>query len=210
MSQEDRVQLFDRWARHYDVTVQHDGGFPMDGYERVLDLVARSACAEHGMTVLDLGIGTGNLARRFVDLGCKVWGVDFSPEMLARAGEKLPKVVLVQASLLDEWPAELERRFDRIVSAYVLHEFDLETKVALLRKLGDGHLAGGGRMVIGDISFPTAQARVEAHARLADLWDEEEYYWAADEAMEACARAGLQVMYEQVSSCGGVFVVEPS
>ena len=43
----------------------------------------------------------------------------------------------------------------------------------------------------------------------ADLWDEEEYYWAADEAADACESAGLQVTYKQVSSCGGVFVMEP-
>ena len=100
MDQGDRVQLFDDWAEHYDRSIQADGTFPFDGYEQVLDEVVGTARAQPDMTVLDLGIGTGNLAARFVRLGCDVWGVDFSAEMLAKVCEKLSPVVLVQADLL--------------------------------------------------------------------------------------------------------------
>jgi hypothetical protein len=75
MDQQDRVSLFDGWAQHYDRSVQADGDFPFDGYERVLDEVARAARAQPGMAILDLGIGTGNLAARFVSLGCDVVSV---------------------------------------------------------------------------------------------------------------------------------------
>lgn len=161
------------------------------------------------MAILDLGIGTGNLAVRFARLGCNVWGIDFSAEMLVRARARVPQATLVQASLLDHWPAELNRRFHRIVSGYVLHEFNLATKAKLLQKLSQHHLAEGGCIVIGDIAFPTSQVRERAHRRWADLWDEEEHYWAADEMISDCESAGLQVTYKQISSCGGVFVIEP-
>jgi putative AdoMet-dependent methyltransferase len=101
MDQQDRVSLFDGWAQHYDRSVQADGDFPFDGYERVLDEVARAARAQPGMAILDLGIGTGNLAARFVSLGCDVWGIDFSAKMLAKVRAKLSQVVLVQAGLLN-------------------------------------------------------------------------------------------------------------
>jgi putative AdoMet-dependent methyltransferase len=208
MNQKDRVQLFNGWAQHYDRSIHADGNFPFDGYERVLDAVVRTARAQPGMTILDLGIGTGNLAARFVRLGCDVWGIDFSSEMLAKVRKKLSQVVLVQADLLNGWPAELDRRFDRIVSGYVLHEFDLSTKVRLLQRLTQRHLAGRGSIVIGDIAFPTSQARERAHRKWLDLWDEEEHYWVADEAVGACKSVGLQVTYKQISSCGGVLVVE--
>jgi putative AdoMet-dependent methyltransferase len=221
---ENRRQLFDDWAKDYDRMLARDsaaqeggaqeGGaqegadFPFDGYERVLDEIVSAAEPRAGMQVLDLGIGTGKLAARFAGLGCEIWGIDFSAQMLARARERVPDAVLVQGDLLGEWPAPLDRRFDRVVSAYVLHEFDLSTKVALLQRWVEGHLAAHGRIVIGDIAFPTAQARDLAHSRWADAWDEEEAYWAAGEAMAACARVGLEVRYRQISSCGGVFVVE--
>ncbi len=209
MNYQHRIRLFDDWAEHYDDSIQDDGSFPFDGYEQVLDEITRAAAAQSGMKVLDLGVGTGNLAARFWALGCDLWGLDFSARMLAQAREKLPHAVLVQADLLGDWPAELERRFDRIVAAYVLHEFDLPTKVDLLRRLAKGHLAPDGRIVVGDIAFATTAVREQAHSQWADGWDEGEYYWAADETADVCARAGLQVTYKQVSSCGGVFVIEP-
>jgi hypothetical protein len=110
---------------------------------------------------------------------------------------------------LGDWPTELDRRFDRIVSAYVLHEFDLSTKVQLLRRLTERHLASGGCIVVGDIAFPTSGARDRAHRKWMQLWDEDEHYWAADEAAEACKHTGLRVTYKQVSSCGGVFTFGP-
>jgi len=209
VNQQHRSQLFDDWAREYDRRLQHASDFPFDGYEQILDEITRAADAHSGMTVLDLGIGTANLAARFVALGCDTWGVDFSAEMLAQAHRKLSQAVLVQADLLGDWPAELDRRFDRIVSAYVLHEFDLSTKVQLLRRLTERHLASGGCIVVGDIAFPTSGARDRAHRKWMQLWDEDEHYWAADEAAEACKHTGLRVTYKQVSSCGGVFTFGP-
>jgi putative AdoMet-dependent methyltransferase len=204
MSQTGRIRLFDEWAESYDATIAPDR-FPFEGYDRVLDQVVRSAEVTPRMHVMDLGIGTGNLALRFSQAGCAVWGIDFSTEMLAKAQAKLPNTVLVQADLLGDWPSELRRPFDRVVSAYVLHEFDLETKVTLLQAIAVHHLAAGGRIVVADIAFPTVEDRRRAAEHWADCWDQDEFYWAADEAGAACARVGLQVTYKQVSSCGGVF-----
>jgi ubiquinone/menaquinone biosynthesis C-methylase UbiE len=206
MSQTERAQLFDGWAETYDSAVSPaDGHFPFDGYEQVLDEVVRLAGVKPAMRILDLGIGTGNLAARFLQHGCAVWGADFSAEMLAQARAKLPHVHLVQADLLGEWPVALQLPFDRVVTAYVLHEFDLATKVSLLRRVASHHLAAGGYILVADVAFPTVLAREEAAQRWADSWDEDETYWAADETIAACAEAGLQATYQQVSSCGGVF-----
>ena len=206
MSQTDRAQLFDRWAEKYDTAVTSaDGDFPFGGYEQVLDEVVRLADVRPHMRILDLGIGTGNLAARFLHHDCAVWGIDFSAEMLAHTRAKLPQVNLIQANLLGEWPPELQPPFDRVVSAYVWHEFDLATKVNLLQRVASRYLSTSGCILVGDIAFPTSVARKEAAERWADEWDEDEDYWAADEAIPACERAGLQVAYKQVSSCGGVF-----
>lgn len=204
MSQTDRKQLFDRWAENYDSTITPDR-FPFEGYDQVLDEAFRLAEVSPAMQVLDLGTGTGNLALRFVQAGCGVWGMDFSAAMLAKAQAKLPHSVLVQADLSGDWPTELQRRFERVVSGYVLHEFDLETNVKLLHRIAAQHLAAGGRIVVADIAFPSVEDRTKASQEWSDGWDATEFYWAADEAGVACARVGLRVTYEQVSSCGGVF-----
>ena len=206
MSHTDRTQLFDNWAKDYDTTVvSTEGNFPFDGYEQVLDEVVRLADVKPHMQILDLGIGTGNLAKRFLHSGCEVWGADFSAEMLAQTRAKLPQIKLVKTDLLEEWPTELQRPFDRVVSSYVLHEFNLITKVNLLRRVASHNLSINGYILVADIAFPSTIARTIASQAWADKWDEEEYYWAADEAISACEQAGLQATYKQISSCGGIF-----
>jgi putative AdoMet-dependent methyltransferase len=209
MTHQSRSQLFDGWAEHYEQSIRDKNSFPFDGYSLVLDEVVQLADPQVGMKVLDLGIGTGNLAARFAAMDCEIWGIDFSAGMLAKAREQLPEAVLVQADLLGDWPEQLNRRFDRLVSAYVLHEFDLTTKVTLLQRLTQSYLAASGRLIIGDIAFPTSEVQDRARKAWADLWDEDEFYWVADEATSACKSVGLQMTYRQISSCGGIFVVEP-
>ncbi len=206
---DDRIRLFDDWARHYDPCTEDPTGFPFGGYDCLLEGIVDAAQAEQGMEVLDLGIGTGNLAARFDALGCEIWGIDFSAQMLARARERLPGAVLALADLLNDWPLSFQRRFDRIVSAYVLHEFELSAKIGLLQRLVKRHLVARGRIVVGDIAFPTAEVHQAAHLRWKNMWDEDEYYWVADQALAACSAVGLSVTYRQVSSCGGVFVIGP-
>lgn len=209
MQHKQREQLFNDWAQHYDDMVASNDTFPFEGYSQVLDEIVRLADVKAPVQVLDLGTGTGNLAVRFLQRGCTVFVVDFSAEMLARARTKLPQAHLIQADLLDfldRWPSALPPKLDRIVSAYVFHEFDLMTKVRLLQQLAREHLRNGGSIVIGDVAFPTVQAREEARRRWADVWDEGGDYWVADETLAVCKQAGLQGTYHQVSSCGGVFV----
>lgn len=209
MSDQDRVHLFNTWADHYDRSLQEAVDFPFDGYTQVLDTIVTLSSIQPGMRVLDIGTGSGNVAARFVAHGAAVWGTDFSPAMLVTAQTRVPQATFVQADVLGPWPDQLPQCFDRIVSAYVLHEFDLATKVTLLHRLAQDHLAAQGRMIIADIAFPTAHVRAQARQRWGDRWDEQEHYWAADEAVVACAAVGLQATYQQVSSCGGVFVMSP-
>ena len=208
MRRRDRLQLFDDWAARYNPHGAAKGDFPFDGYDRVLDAVVSMTDPQPGMSVLDLGIGTANLAARLHPFGCHLWGIDFSTQMLAKAREKLPQATLVQADLLGQWPAQIRRPFDRIVSAYVLHEFDLPAKVTLLQRLVRHHLAHGGRIVIGDIAFPTVDIRRQARRRWADQWDDDEFYWAADETAQACKNSPLHLTYHQISRCAAVLRIQ--
>jgi putative AdoMet-dependent methyltransferase len=100
-SQPNRTQLFDNWAKNYDSSILSDkDNFPFAGYERILEQAVHLAEVRPSMRILDLGIGTGNLAARFLNQGCQVWGLDFSAEMLAQTRAKYPQILLAQANLL--------------------------------------------------------------------------------------------------------------
>ena len=212
-----RLELFDAWAADYDADITSEEGFPFAGYERVLERVVQrtvsqpvppqAALSQSPVRVLDLGTGTGALASRLAALHAEVWGLDFSSQMLLKARENVPDATFLQADLLSDWPPL--SRFDRVVSSYVLHEFDLEAKVSILARCAQ-HLKADGKIVIADIAFPNIDILEAARERWRDVWDEGEHYWAADEALAACEGAGFTGSFEQVSLCGGVFTFVPS
>jgi putative AdoMet-dependent methyltransferase len=206
LPENNRLPIFERWAARYDQSVRTDQGI-FASYDEVLDEVVRAAGVKTGTRVLELGVGTGNLAQRLVALGCEVWGTDFSPAMLEIARIKAPEATLIQMDLTAEWPEALQQRFDRIVTTFVLHEFDLETKISLLQRLATHHLVEQGLIIVGDVAFVTADGRRQSGA---ESWDEDEYYWAADETMAASAGAGLEVTFKLISWCTGIFVVKVS
>jgi len=210
LKQEELVAQFDQWAHTYDQDIgTSTSRFPFAGYSQVLATVWDQAKVAQGMSVIDLGVGTGNLSRLFVESGCQVLGVDFSSEMLAKTREKLPQLELVQADLtIDEWPQPLNRRFDRIVSNYMFHEFPLGTKTLILSRLARNNLAPQGRIVIGDIAFPTISDLNRVKMELAGEW-EDEFYWVTDETRGALEPAGWKLEVLQVSFCAGVYIFTP-
>lgn len=201
-----RQKLFDDWAHTYDRAVRADQSFPFIGYEEVLTKMITWADLQSHHVVLDLGIGTGNLAKRLPLPDGQIWGVDFSKTMLEYARNHLPQAHLIQADLVErDWLKDISQSFDRILSAYTFHEFPDTVKVQLLLRLAQESLAPGGCIVIGDISFPNETQYDRAHQKIADLWDEEEYYWCAETLTDALITAGFSVKYEQVSICAGVY-----
>ncbi|HPS42239.1 MAG TPA: class I SAM-dependent methyltransferase [Anaerolineaceae bacterium] len=204
MTQEFPPSDFDDWAATYDESVAPGSGFPFYGYQEVLQTIFQGAALQAGSSVLDLGIGTGNLAARFAQAGCEIWGVDFSKKMIELAARKLPRAYLAVADIRSEWPPEFQRRFSAIVSAYTFHHFPLQEKVVLVKRLMSNHLEPGGRMVIGDIAFSDAASEDALRKSLGNDW-EQEYYWLADETLAVINAAGIPAKYTQISSCAGIF-----
>ena len=71
---------FGRTAQDY---AQHRLGFP----PRLFDELAKRGIGQAGQRVLDLGTGTGSLARGFAERGCEVIAIDPSNDLLRAAGK---------------------------------------------------------------------------------------------------------------------------
>ncbi|MFW9788803.1 MAG: class I SAM-dependent methyltransferase [Candidatus Thorarchaeota archaeon] len=205
MSPERTPELFDSWASSYDYFIEAGkDSFPFLGYDDVLSRVVDHANPEPGMKILDVGIGTGCLAVRFSEFDCEIWGIDYSSRMLEEARKKVPNAQLLHVDVRSEWPPQLSE-FDRVVSAYTLHHLTLEDKTEAVQRMANELLKEGGRIIIADISFPTVKTREQARKKLGYEWDDDEYYWAADEFKIA----GMDIAYEQVSRYGGVYIITP-
>ena len=203
---------FDLWADGYDRAVglsDEDGTYPFAGYRAVLNAVYQDIRGdERARSVLDLGIGTGTLAARLCGDGYAVTGVDFSPRMLAIAGERTDgKARLIQHDFHEGFPGALDgERFDRIVCTYALHHLTDEEKPAFLQALTD-HLTEGGRVLIGDIAFPTRASLDACRRQAGDEFDDEECYLVAEELPPL---PGIRAAFAVMSPCAGLLTLERS
>lgn len=84
-----------------------------------------------GMSVLDIGCGTGIHLSLYQKAGCRVFGIDRSPSMLSKAHEQLGRgagLVLGDATEMP-WP---DNKFDLVLTMTVLHEMPADMRMAVI------------------------------------------------------------------------------
>jgi malonyl-CoA O-methyltransferase len=105
---------YDRWAGTYD---DADPSTQLDE-----PLVLAWLAPLDGVRVLDVGCGTGRYARRLIERGARLAGVDLSAGMLRRCVRETPAGKFVQARA-DRLPF-FEASFERVASGLVLDHLE--------------------------------------------------------------------------------------
>jgi putative AdoMet-dependent methyltransferase len=196
-----------RWvweqAGDYDRRTSAEQGLYYERYNDLLDLVVIRCRVKAGDHVLDIGTGTGELARRFAqNRGCQVAGLDPSAGMIAEAERKADQGAwgavtfrLAEAPFL-QIPYG-DGTFDAVASTQAFHHLHERHKPAAVQEMARV-LRAGGRLAIGD---PMFENRAELEAALARWPDElEEEYFAYLETLEPMfRRAGLTFHAERLS-----------
>lgn len=143
----------------------------LEDYEDDLFLY-RQLAAEAGGAVLELGCGTGRVARALADAGVEVVGVDLSASMLAIARERLANsdVTLQEA---DFRMLELGRRFPLVLIPLggLQHMATVDDVVATLES-ASRHVTAGG-MVVVDVEAPNADDFSSGPQPLMEHWTRE-------------------------------------
>lgn len=124
--------------------------------DRFVATLALGAADAVPLAVLDVGCGTGLLARRLYDQGCSVLGVDVNPAAVRAAGElAVPadargrSLRFVEADFATDGPPGIEGApFDLVVCQLVLSIIgDARQRAHLLRHVRE-HLRPGGRLYV--------------------------------------------------------------
>jgi SAM-dependent methyltransferase len=184
-------------------------------YDELITEVARALghASRPVRVVVDLGIGTGALARACLDHapGARVWGIDADADMMAiaraRLGGRTRRVTMTNGSFLD---AALPR-CDAIVASYSLHHIrTARAKLEFYRRCHRA-LRPGGVLINGDCA-PASTPRGFARdldvwfshlgktfggrtkgRRVYESWAEEDVYVPLDEEINLLKRAGFAV-----------------
>jgi SAM-dependent methyltransferase len=144
---------FARTAADY---ARHRAGFPPE----LLDRLAATGVVRPGARVVDLGTGTGSLARLFAQYGCEVTGVDIAGPLLEQA-RRLDSEAGVQIAYV-EAPAEStglpDGGFDVVSAGQCWHWFDRPAAAREVARL----LVNGGSVVIAHFDWLPIQGNVVA------------------------------------------------
>ena len=199
-------QGFDLWADGYDASVQlseESDAYPFAGYKNVLNFIYQQIRKGSGTRVLDIGFGTGVLTEKLYRDGYTITGIDFSRRMIEIARQKMPEATLLCHDFSQGLPASCTGcAYDAIVSTYAIHHLTDDQKAAFIFEL-KSHLAPNGKILIGDVSFPTREELEACRKASAEQWDPDEIYFVAD---ELCPRIPAS-SYQKLSHCAGVLIV---
>lgn len=147
------MDIFKDWAKDYDTAVGgHDEQYHevFVGYDQMLDDVALHVEG----TVLEFGVGTGNLSARILK-GHPLIAIEPSPEMRQIAIEKLG--ILVEHGDFIRYPKF--SHVDTVVSSYAFHHLtDSEKETAIGQYVRDW---GHPKFVLLDTMFESPHARQE-------------------------------------------------
>jgi putative AdoMet-dependent methyltransferase len=195
--------LFDRWASTYDETVYGGNGEYVEvfaGYDQILQSVAERTSG----TVLEFGVGTGNLTAKLVALGRRVLGVEPSLEMRKLARHRFADVPIYDGDFLHfQVPVQ---QVDSIVSTYAFHHLTDEEKQVAGRRF-NALLPTGGKVIFADTVFvdedakqnAISRAKLEGRPNLAqDLATE--YYTTVPEMTRIFEEAGFAVEFAQCNA----------
>jgi SAM-dependent methyltransferase len=130
------------WSATSDDYAKHRQGFP----PRFFDLIEAQGLFAAGMRVLDLGTGTGVVARALAARGGEVTGLDAAPGQVA-AARRLAEEDGVSARFeegLAERTGQPDAAFDLVVAAQCWHWFDRALAAAEARRV----LKPGGALLI--------------------------------------------------------------
>ena len=148
-----------------------------------------------GMTVLELGCGTGYFTRELAHCGADIVAVDVSPELLeiARANCSAPNVRYeIQNAYELSYPGDA---FDSIVGSSVLHHLEIEEALRQIHRV----LRPGGTMFFTEPNMLNPQIVIQKNVpwvkqRLGDSPDETAFFrWRLRRLLEVTGFRSVQI-----------------
>ncbi|MDM5339202.1 class I SAM-dependent methyltransferase [Fictibacillus enclensis] len=197
------ISLFDEWAESYDQSVSgkdEEYREVFEQYEHILETVASKTTG----TVVEFGVGTGNLTEKLLKAGRTVYGIEPSLGMREKTKARFNDLELLDGDFLT-FP-QLPGEVDAIVSTYAFHHLTDEEKDSAIQ-LYSQILKENGKIVFADTAFTNEADREERHRLVKEkgylnlLQDlQTEYYTTIDVLDDLFRKHGFDVSFEKLNT----------
>jgi SAM-dependent methyltransferase len=132
------------------VLEQFNAAHPWDHNAHYHSWILRQLPRRFG-SALDIGSGSGDLARLLAGRADRVHGIDSDPQITARAQELTPPAIPVTFTTADALTGIPAASYDVITCVAAVHHLPFADALAVFRR----HLAPGGSVVVLGLSRPT-------------------------------------------------------
>lgn len=197
---------YDLWSDGYGAAIHllsDNDEYPVAGYGKLLNEVYNMVRNTDAKKILEAGFGTGILARKLYEDGYQVYGIDASEQMVEAGKESMPDATLVAADYSMGLPFKFVREeFDLIISTYAFHHLDRYEKVTLLEDMLR-HLKPGGKIIVGDLGFPTKAEMKEFKKQNKENWLYEDCYMLYEEVRKDFDNSD----WTRISKCAGIITI---
>ncbi len=203
---------FDGWAENYDTDIRIKGT-GLDFYANYDEVMERTSEKIIAGNIVEIGIGTGNLARKIMEKNRNVtdyMGIDQSINMLKQAKKKCPEAKLRIGTFL-KLPLS-DSVADTIVTSYAFHHCNDEEKILAIAEM-NRVLKKNGRIVIADLMFANDNSRDKFTETCTEQEREElndEYFSNVDKVEEILRSFGFSCKSEQIDKLIWLIIADRS
>lgn len=172
----DKEQLFDQWSKNYNKYViksEKEKTYPFYGYSELKYKIYKTITRSKAKSILEMGIGTGEITKPLYDDGFAITGVDISSKMIDIAKTLMPNAKFIWGEF--EQVLNQLKKYDVIIFNYSIHHLTYEHQIELIDSLHE-HLNFDGLILIGDVSTRTSLEMKSLSEKYLTIWDDEEFY----------------------------------
>lgn len=143
--------------KHFSaISLTYDKAASLSSNSSLEKLVQKLLSEYQDIDVLDIGTGTGNFGKIFLNNGCRVWGVDHNLNMLHLAEKK--GIVPIHLDIAEL--SVIQKKFDLLAARQVFQYVGEEVVQGIIRQFGN-LLKPEGKVVVHHMTGPNKTACID-------------------------------------------------
>lgn len=205
----DNSKLFDNWSSTYDESVKEsdkNNEYPFAGYSKIKKEIFDIITKRKNLSVLEMGIGTGEISFPLYQSGYIITGVDLSIKMIDISKKRMPTIRTINLDFLSAVKFLITNKYDVVIFNYSIHHLCPMDQIDILKSLSQ-ILNEDGLIIIGDVMTSTNLEMSDLTEKYKDIWDKDEYYPTFENYNNIAINQIYDILFKQITHCSGLMIL---